>query len=281
MEEQYIPEGAESTLAEGEQSQPNPAEVTPGPEQSGQQPVPAAFDPKGFEYKYKGQAYYPKDRNHLTNLMAKGHSYESSMAQIKQEQTRIQQEQQKFQQMGERYRPYEQMDQMFKNNPQFKQELMALSQKYQQQGQPQGGIPPELQEKIHGFEQFQNQFIQQQENDKLDKAINDAKQKYQAYDWATDDGEGNLETKVLRFMDESKIYDFDKGFRAFAFDMAQNRAQATALTQAAQAQQQRHRAGVVDGGAPSVTATPRPAPNPARQSYSQLANQAKAELAGR
>jgi hypothetical protein len=276
MDEQYIPEGAESTLAQGEQGQAEPTEVTQGQEQPVQQDVQPAntFDPKQFEYKYKGQAYSPKDRNHLVQLMSKGHSYESSMAQIKQEQQRIQQ-------MGERYKPYEQLDQYFQKNPQFKQELLALHQKYQQQGQPQGQLPPQLQGEIEELKQFKNQFIQQEADRKLDTSIQSVKQKYAAYDWATDDGEGSLENKVLRFMAENEILDFEKGFRAFAFDMAEARAKAQGLSQAAQAQQQRHRAGVVDGGAPSVPATPRAAPNPARSSYNQLANQAKAELAGR
>jgi hypothetical protein len=274
--EQYIPEGAEPTLPSGEQGEAAQADVTPGQGQPVQQPVPAAFDPKQFEYKYKGQANYPKDRNHLISLISKGHSYESSMAAIKQEQQRIAE-------LEGRYKPYAQLDQYFQQNPQFKQELLALRQKYDQQGQQQlpQGLPPELMQKIEGFENFQKSFVQQQADQKLDQSINAVKQKYQQYDWTTDDGEGALDMKVLKFMDENKIFDFEKGFKAYAFDMQQDRAKAQGMQQQAQAQQQRNRMGVVDTGTPSVTATPKPPPNPAKASYSQLANQAKAELAGR
>lgn len=279
MDEQYIPEGAESTLAQGEQGQDASADVTQGQDAqpNAQQVVQPGndFDPKQFAYKYKGQEFSPKDRNHLTQLMSKGHSYEQSMAAVKQEQQRIAE-------LQNRYKPYEQLDQMFKKNPQFQQELYALRDKFQNPQQPgQPSVPPEIQQKLEQFEQFQNNFVQQQANDALDKQIAGAKQKYGQYDWNTDDGDGNLETKVLKFMQESQIFDFEKGFRSYAFDMAQSRAQATGLQQAAQAQQQRHRQGVVDGGAPSVPPTPAAPPNYAKSSYGNLANMAKRELAGR
>ena len=280
MSEEYM-QGAESTLATSEESQTAAPDVTQsqGEQSPGQQVVQPAntFNPKAFEYKYKGQAYAPKDRNHLVSLMSKGHSYEQAMASINKEKQQVQE-------MQQRYKPYEQLDQYFKQNPQFRQELLALRQKYDQNGQPQAQraqLPPELYEKIQGFEQFQQQFVRQQADSALDSQINSVRQKYSGYDWNTNDGEGTLETKVLRFMQENEILNFEKGFKAYAFDMQEGIARAQGMQQAAQAQQQRRQAGVVDNGNPSIPASPKAPPNYAKAGYSDLAKMAKAELAGR
>jgi len=265
MEEQYIPDNAESTL-EGEQGQQQQSpDVTQNAET--QQPVQTenVFDPKGFEYKYKGQSFTPKDRNHLTQLMSKGHSYEQSM-------TAINRDKQQLQDTMSRYKPYEQLDSFFQKNPQFKQDVMSLHQRQQQ------GLPPEIQDKLQKLEQFQSQFVQKEADKELDGQIQGARQKYSNFDWNTDDGDGNLERKVLMFMSENRIEKFEDGFRAFAFDMAQSNAQAQGLQQAAQAQVQKRRAGVVDTGNPSVQASPKAPPNFAKMSYNDAANMAKRDM---
>jgi len=262
------PEGAEGMLPQAPEEAAQPT-----PEAPVQANAPE-FNAQEWTLNYKGQPIIPKDPAHLKNLAQQGYDYSQKMEQFKRERDAWEAEKAKLS-------PYAELDQRFQKEPQLQQAIRDVVQKYET-GQIEGGPDPQLskfQQELEQIKQTQQMQKQKDEDMRLEKELDALKKQYGTYDWQTDDGEGTLDKKVLKYALENNISNVRAAFRDMMFDKELLSARANGLKESKVERQKQFKQGKVMPG----QSTPPPAGKPVdtSKSYHDIANEAIAELQGK
>lgn len=273
-ENEQVQEGQESlepTLSdiplEGQSQEPQAEEPVSQPNQTD-------FDAQQWALNYKGQQLFPKDRDHLINLAQKGHSFE-------QNQEALNKERKDIEALQNQYAPYKEMDETLRANPQMYNELLALQQKYSQQGQPQQQDPNfQYNEKINTMEATLKQMQQESADRQVDEALKNLQTQYPHENWNMDDGTGTLGDKVIRTALDKGITDLSDAYKILQFSQNALRGEQQASKQLAEKTKANHRAGYVQNGVPASNSKAPRQINVSDVSYGELGNMAKNELGG-
>lgn len=197
------------------------------------------------------------------------------------------------------YSPYKQIYEAAQNNPEWWQQITKAysEQGYNQQddNQPQhdpndpqaallGNVEKMINEKLSKVENFMNETLaeknlrlRQEEDDRLNKEIEDVRKQYAQQDFTTPDETGKtLEYKVLEYASKNGIKSFKTAFRDFYFDQLMAKTETAGKEKALAEMQKRTKLGLL-GESP----TPRKQISESDhrgKSYSDLASEAIAEL---
>lgn len=139
---------------------------------------------------------------------------------------------QKLQDYETRYKPYSEIDQFAKENPQWWQHVQSQWENREQQQLHQNSDNPLLQElnqlksELSEFKNWKNELTnkemtqaRQAEDQQLDTEIKSMRDQYSHLDWtAVDDNGYDLETRVLQYANENNIRKFDQAFRLYNHD---------------------------------------------------------------
>lgn len=264
MDEVIVPEGAESVIPQGDAPPPEPTGTPDAPPQG----VPDAWDPKPWAYQYKGQSYYPKDKNHLLSLAEKGHAFAQRLGEVNRQ----------WEDRFKPYQQYEELDNHFKTNPEFARAVQDLYKRHQA---PQEHGDPQVQQvmsELAELKQWKQVEEERKADGEIEKAKTDLMSKYKDFDWTTTDDEGfNLMQRVIEHGLKNKIYNLHTAFKDLKWDEVQQKKEIDGRRQAAAGIQQAHKAGIVDAGKPSPKPQPKPF-DPSKHSYDQLAQMAIKEF---
>lgn len=246
-------ERPEDTRSMGEQmsqsAQPAQAPVAPVAQAAPQQAQPV-WDGQQFTLKYRDQSVVPKSREELISLAQKGFSYSQEMEQLnKQKQS---------------YQQYEQLDALLKSNPAMAQKFIEVineqaaqaAQPPEETAQQQSYVPPELLQRINYLEQHHQTLIEKDQDDKLNREIDDLKSKYPDGGWEAIPGQESMETKLLRFALDNNMSNLDYAYRVLNWDNVKTNSKAEGLKAAKEQRQAQHQAGVVTTGQRAPVAPP-------------------------
>lgn len=215
-----------------------------------QEPPVSDWTPDQFAYKYKGNVYYPKDKDHLIALAQKGHAFETNQEQLNRQLREIEEHKQK-------YDPYKQLDEFASQNPQFWNKVQELYGQFQngnlQQDQTnqiditQHPAFKELQKKNEEIARRMEEDDIRKADEEIDRQLNSLMDKHKQYDWKTDEGYGNLGVRVMRHALEKGYPDIESAFNNLMGDDMRIRAEMESKKKAAEEQKKSNKAGIVAG----------------------------------
>lgn len=209
------------------ESSPPPSEPAPSPD--------FAFNADGREIKV------PLNDPRIKQWAAMGYSAPQRMGQLNSE---LQKYQNQLKESETKYKPFMEMDDWSRKNPEAWQKLDQL---WRQQlsgmtPQQQAQLPPEVQQKIdavaqkvEGFEQERIEQRNRVADQNLDQEIGSIRKSYPNLDFVTPDQNGNsLEYKVLQHGIQNGIPNFTASFRDYCFDQLNKMAEEKGRTGAGQ-----------------------------------------------
>lgn len=220
----------------------------------------------------------------LQKWAQQGYDYPQKMQAFKQQQTEFEQ----------RYKPYQDIDDYAKQNPQWWSTVQKAwdSRTEQQQAQAVQSDPnnpflqklSQFEEKFSKLEQVaqtyqqekQNQ-LRQSEDQQLTTEIQSMREQYKHLDWnAADDRGYNLELQVMAYANERGIKKFDDAFKSYNLDRLMSIAQERGKEQVGKDIQKRTKLGLL-GQSPTPTVKSKYEYDKSK-SYEQLEREALEEL---
>lgn len=197
----------------------------------------------------------------------------------------------KFQEFEQKYKPYLDIDEYAKQNPQWWEQVQqgfAQREAMAQKLDPNNPLAQELTQlksQLNEFGQFKNKIIEErtlaqykQEDDALETEIKSIQEKFSDLDWKTANEQGhNLERQILTYATQRGIGNFQDAFRAYYFDKALSRAEERGKETVGKAIQKQVKAGII-GKSPTPNAQIKARTNFKDVSYEDLLSEAKQEL---
>ena len=246
-----LPDVGPSGEADQTETQPQ-QQQQPNQAQTQQQQQPSWWKPDLFRLKYRGQTVSPRDYNHATQLMQQGWSYSQRMAELNRQQQEIEADK-------ARYSQYAQLDDAFRMNPAFAQQIWAM---YQQAAAQQGGATapqsqtdPAYQQMYQMMSQMQQRlqnFDNQRADQEVESEIGTLRQQYPQTQWdAITESGHSLLWDVINHAYSGRFPSLNAAYRDYMWDSVQANARGQAVQQQTQARQRAARQGVVDAGAPA------------------------------
>ena len=230
---------------------PAPSGDQPG---NGASPTESVFDPKSWEIKYNGQTAYPKDQNHAKALMMKGYSYEQAMQKLNKDRESLEGQ-------SIRYKKLADLQDALEQDPKFAEYYYSKLSEYKPDGVVEGDDDPkyaslrgelgQTKKQLEELSQFKENFTRQQAKDALNKEIKDLRDSHKDHNWEIDDGDGNLEKRILTHAFEKGFPSLESAYRDFMFDKVEITAKEAALKKEKDRQLADKQKGIVsrDGGA--------------------------------
>lgn len=262
-------------------------EQQPQVEQAQPQAVPetpwggADFNPQNYKMDFKGQTRYPTDSAHAKNLMQQGLSYSQSMETLNKRNTELDT---RSTELEGKYSKYSDFDQKLQNDPQLYNRFNEFINNPDTAGTTtsQGqSFNPVYDQKIQDLTSKLDGMTQAEEDRTLRSNMDKLKDKHQSYDWNTDNGDGNLETRILTHANNLKLNEnqLHLAFQDYFAESLQAQAQTQGAAQVAGKVQSQNKAGIAQGPnatAPASVGTPI---DHKGSSYNNLAALAKAKYA--
>jgi len=253
------------------------------PDASGANPQGSAptFNPELYAFESKGQRILPKDENQARMWLSGGYNFSQSQAAFKKQQA-------EFEQRQARVAELEKLDELFQKNPEFQKKIFEIVQQQKQPQQPGQSpqqapqLPPEILaklDKVDSVSQEVQKIKEKEEDAALEQELSGLKAKYKDYDWLTDNGEGNLEKKVLQAAMDNGLSDLDKAFKIVTYDQVKTVTEAAALKRLADQTTDNAKKGIVSSSASNQKPVPKPV-NHSNMSYKDLTEMAVAEMSG-
>jgi hypothetical protein len=216
-------------------------------------------------------------KEQLVKWAQMGYSAPNKIGQIKQE-------------YEAKFKPYLEVDQFARENPEWwqqVQDLYAQREALRQKADPNNPLTQELSQvknQLQELSKFKNEILQErtqaqhkQEDDALDTEIKSIREKFADLDWNTANEQGhNLERQVLTYATQRGIGNFQDAFRAFIFDKAVVRAEERGKESVGKTIQKQVKAGII-GKSPTPTQGIQ-STSVKGKSYEDLLNEAKQEL---
>lgn len=239
MEEQIMQPGVEPVINSDAPDTPPLADPGAAP------PVPQ-WNPKEWSYQYKGQSYYPESRDHLLKLAEKGHAFAQRLGEVNKGW------EDKFRQ----YEQYKSLDETFRTTPEFAQKVQELWNQYQGKEEP--ANPQDQRQRLSEVEGY-IQLMREREADRvLSEQQKTLMEKYKDYDWNAVDGDGlNLMKRVIKHALDNNIPTVESAFRDLMWESHLLKVESNGKKSAADAIQDAHKKGIVEGGRPAPSAPPR------------------------
>jgi hypothetical protein len=229
-----------------------------------------------FAFEQRGQRIIPKDRNELIMWANRGRDYSQRVNELKQRTAEIDK-------MKSEYGQYAQLAQAFEQNPAFKQQILDLYAKSQnntatpQEEAKLAQLPPEIQAKLAKVDEFESKLskIEEEKEDQiLGQEIEALRGKYKA-DWDTDTGEGTFLHKVMQKAIDTGL-SLEDCYKLLNYDSIRTNTEADTKKALAEQQIQNQKKGVVSTPY-SQKASP-PSVDVGKTSWNKLAEQAIAEM---
>lgn len=260
---------AETPQAEEQLADPASAEVPQEGQEQQQQNTQPEWNGTEWQYKYKGRVFVPRNKEHILALMQKGHGFNS-------EYDRLKQERQQFEQTRSSYDKYAQLDQMLQEHPELQQKINNVVYEYRNGNQQtstskSGEVDPTVLEQRQILEQTRGLYEQltaAQADKQLSDEINQLKQRY-PQDWGTDNGDGNLERRILQHAYQHGFPSLEAAYRDYMWDSVQANAKADALRNNKKTRQEQFRSGKTGFGAPN-SLPPNKNVDVTKMSYNQI-----------
>lgn len=253
---------------------------TEGTQPAAAAPVEPAFNPQEFGYKFRTDTVYPKDRAEAIELMQLGHSYRTNKPKWEQER----QAYSAYEAKKDVYQRYDQLSAALQANPDFRNELEQLANKYngqkpqaQPNQPPASSVPPEILEKVNKLAEWQEKQEIEREDNELKRELDELERNNPSYDWKTDSGEGNLRTQLLAFMSKRGVYDPQIALAGMMYKPDMQRAKFEAERKAADDAAKARKAGVVTPGTQPAPQAPAGGLNHRAMSYDDLVEAALAD----
>lgn len=208
-------------------------------------PVVDDFDASKFQLNYRGQMITPKDKSELIALAQKGHSFSESMAMLNKEKQRLQE-------YSERVKPYMELDQRFREDPNLQAYIQKALAEYQQTTatDPIANNPiiNELYAQVNEMKQFKAQQEQTAVESELHREIEELKSSFPKENWDANDGEDTFLRQVLKHAYNNNIPNLKTAYRDLAFDRTVANAKAEAMKEATAKTTNNLNASKVGGG---------------------------------
>lgn len=236
-----------NTVTEEDNSNPAPNEAPVVDNKEVADPVDD-FDGTKFQLNYRGQMITPKDRNELIALAQKGRSFSESMAMLNKEKQRLQE-------ASNQVKPYMELDQRFREDPNLQAYIQKALAEYQQTpADPVANNPVlnELYAEVNEMKQFRAKQEQASADTELQREIEELKSSFPTEKWDVHDGEGTFIQHLLRHAYENNISSLKTAYRDLAFDRSIANAKAEAMKEATAKTASNLNAGKVGGGVNSA-----------------------------
>lgn len=196
-----------------------------------------------------------------------------------------------LQEYDTKYKPYTEIDQYARENPEWwaqVQEAFAQREAQAQKLDPSNPLAQEishLKSQLNEFGQFKNQLLEErtlaqykQEDGALDAEIKSIREKFADLDWKTANEHGHdLERQILKYATDNGIQKFEAAFKAFTYDKALSRAEERGKESVGKAIQKQAKAGII-GKSPTPTTQIKTRQSFKDVSYEDLLTEAKQEL---
>jgi hypothetical protein len=205
------------------------------------------FDGTKWQLNYKGEFIAPKSREELIALAQKGIGYSKS-------QEAINQEKQRLQETMAQVKPYLELDQRFREDPNLQAHIQKALAEYQQTAanntDPLANNPivNELYAQVNEIKQFKAQQEQSAADGELQREIQELKSSFPNEQWDAHDGEGTFLQHLLRHAYENNISNLKTAYRDLAFDKTIANVKAEALKEATSKKTGNLNASKVGGG---------------------------------
>lgn len=172
----------------------------------------------------------------------------------------------KIQEYETKYKPYQEIDEFARQNPEWwqqVQDLYAQREALRQKADPSNPLTQELNQvknQLTELAQFKNQILEErvlaqhkQEDSALDAEIKSIREKFADLDWKTVNEQGHdLERQILQYATSRGIGNFNDAFRAYYFDKALSRAEERGKESVGKSIQKQVKAGII-GKSPTPT----------------------------
>jgi len=248
-----LPEDVQNELLKDDDVSQSPEAAPPSVETPTQEPPASEWAANDYGYKYKGNVFYPKDRDHLIALAQKGHAFEINQEGLNKELRGIEEFKQK-------YEPYQRMDEFSQKNPEFLNKVNSLYYEYQNGNaqQPEGEDISQhplylaQQKEIDGFKQRFQQMDMSEADKEIDTQLEQLIANNKNYDWKTDEGHGDLGYRVMVHARDNGHPSLEAAFKNLMFDDMRLRSEMEAKKNLAEENKKNNKAGVVHGSAPAA-----------------------------
>jgi len=217
------------------------------------------WNPEEWALTVNGQKVLPKNRENLLTWANQGYGYSQKAAELNKQKAELEKQ-------AAQVAQYQQLNEAFEKNPQFKNKIIELYQQTQQgtataqQQQQIQTLPPEILQKLERVDGLEHEFqqIKEEKEDKLlDQEIQSLQAKYKDEDWNTDAGSGTLLFQVLKKAHDTGLTNLEDVYKMLRFDHIKTNTEALTRKQMADQQADNARKGIVSSigtqGAPKKT----------------------------
>jgi len=245
-DDQTIDQASEVSAVDLDQPPEAPVEAAPA-----EQPE---WDGSAYALKFRGKPHVPQTRDELITLAQLGLKYNHVTGDLDKRTKEIDER-------AQTYKQYEEMDNLFKENPQYRNALLQWQSQWQngqqatntsddQEGPPSWFVQREreLMDKISKLEGRYENWQSSTQDQEIQKEIDELKNSHPDVIWDRDEGDGTPLKHLLEFAHQKGGISLEEAYFLKYRDQVLESAKAAALKQAEEAKLKNKKNGVVDLG---------------------------------